>query len=398
MKTRFLIWLIASTLGTASAHAQDALSAQAPPTTRAPGSHGEQRAERLLDLVEKHSALLAPRDGFGVRVSGIEGGSGFAAGPRWQNSALLGGRARVHASVAASITREHEIEGGVTVEDVGTHAVTIRLGAVARHLADERFAGFGAGSIRADQTSFALDQREASAAAIVAPARWLRLTGGAGIVTAEARSGRARRLPGTFDRWEAGTLPGLTDHARFATFSLGAVADRRDVPGNPRQGGRYAVSLERYVDRGRSLQSFRRTSVELEQHFSWWRKQRVLTLRTLGVLSHPDRGHEVPFHLQPTLGGSRVLRGFVNDRFRDRHMAVVQAEYAWDVWPFLNAVLFYEAGTVARELRDMTSRSVKSDYGIGFRLGSARTIVARTDVAFGSGEGVRLAMRFSHAF
>jgi hypothetical protein len=139
-------------------------------------------------------------------------------------------------------------------------------------------------------------------------------------------------------------------------------------------------------------------NVELEQHFSWWRGQRVLTLRGMAVLNNPDAGQDVPFYLQPTLGGSRWLRGFVTERFRDRNLAAVQAEYGWDLWPFLGAVLFYEIGAVAPEPRDLSIKASKSDYGIGFRFGSARTIALRTDVAFGSGEGTRLAMRFSHAF
>jgi hypothetical protein len=61
-------------------------------------------------------------------------------------------------------------------------------------------------------------------------------------------------------------------------------------------------------------------------------------------------------------------------------------------------VLFYESGAVAHDREELTLKNVKRDYGIGFRLGSARTIALRTDVALGSGEGTRIAMRFSHAF
>ena len=75
-----------------------------------------------------------------------------------------------------------------------------------------------------------------------------------------------------------------------------------------------------------------------------------------------------------------------------------QVEYGWDLWPFLGAVLFYEGGVVASEPSAISLKNLKRDYGIGFRFGSARTIAVRTDVALGSGEGTRIAMRFSHAF
>ena len=109
-------------------------------------------------------------------------------------------------------------------------------------------------------------------------------------------------------------------------------------------------------------------------------------------------GNDVPFYLQPTLGGSQMLRGFATDRFRDRQLVWAQAEYGWDLWPFLGAVLFYEGGVVGSAPAALSIKDFKRDYGIGFRFGSARTIAVRTDVAFGSGEGTRIAMRFSHAF
>jgi hypothetical protein len=96
-----------------------------------------------------------------------------------------------------------------------------------------------------------------------------------------------------------------------------------------------------------------------------------------------------------------VLRGVATDRFRDRNLLALQAEYGWDIGPFLGAVLFYETGAVAHDREELALKNLKylkRDYGIGFRLGSARTIALRTDVALGSGEGTRIAMRFSHAF
>jgi outer membrane protein assembly factor BamA len=152
------------------------------------------------------------------------------------------------------------------------------------------------------------------------------------------------------------------------------------------------------IDRSVGRHSFNRIDVDVEQHISWWRGQRLLTVRALAIGTEADRGHEVPFYLQPTLGGSAWLRGFANDRFRDRHVLAMQAEYGWDIWPFLNAVLFYEMGQVAPEWADLFTQGFERDYGFGFRFGSARTVAVRTDIAFGSGEGTRFSTRFSHAF
>ena len=179
---------------------------------------------------------------------------------------------------------------------------------------------------------------------------------------------------------------------------VAATLDTRDQRGNPRSGGRYHVALNRFDGGADAYSSFNRLNVEAEQHFSWWRRQRLITVRGVAVLTDPDASHDVPFYLQPTLGGSRLLRGFVGDRFRDRNLLAVQAEYGWDVWPFLNAVVFYEGGVVAPDWRQLSVGEMQRDYGFGFRLGSARIVAVRTDVTFGSGEGTRITMRFSHAF
>src|SRR5688500_16539254 len=113
------------------------------------------KLERLLDFVE-HNALLQqfsnPRDGFGVRFGGIESGSGLAAGPMWRSSMPLHGRLQLRASAAASLVRDHEVEGGMAIPEMGTHRMALSAGASATHLAQERFFGAGLGSSRADET------------------------------------------------------------------------------------------------------------------------------------------------------------------------------------------------------------------------------------------------------
>jgi hypothetical protein len=400
--------LVASVLAAGSAAAQTIaasrageISSQRQAKAMTPPVEAGDRLERLLDFVERNAFLRQianPGEGVGVRLGGIESGAGLAAGPMWRTSRPMNGRLQLHASSAVSIARDHELEAGVTIPEVGTHRLSLRFGAAGTRLAQERFFGAGPSSRRADEATFALDRRAGGIDAALHAASWMTIGAGAGLAHFTAADGSARGVPGVSTRWTADSAPGLVAPASFSTLSASATVDWRDVPGNPRRGGRYHVGIERFSDRSRQAHSFNQLNVELEQHLSWWRRQRTLTLRGVAVISAPDAGHEVPFYLQPTLGGSRVLRGFVTDRFRDRHMLALQAEYGWDLWPFLGAVVFYEAGTVEHEWRNFSVRGLKSDYGLGFRLGSARTIALRTDVALGSGEGTRLAMRFSHAF
>jgi outer membrane protein assembly factor BamA len=290
------------------------------------------------------------------------------------------------------------VEGGVFVPAFTGRRLSLDVRAASDYLAQERFFGTSLQSHRTDETTFALQRRAGTATLTVSAAPWLTVNAGAQVATYTPEDGRARGVAAITSRWDIADAPALGAATAFRVGSIAATADWRDVPDNPRRGGRYHVEMLRYFDAAEHRYSFNRVNVELEQHLSWWRSQRMVTLRARAVASQPDDGHDVPFYLQPTLGGSRHLRGFVTDRFRDHNLLLMQAEYGWDIWPFLNVVVFYERGGVAANWRQLTLKSLRQDYGLGLRLGSARTVAVRTDVAFGSGEGTRLTMRFNHAF
>ena len=359
------------------------------------------RVERLLDLIETNRTvrqILAPGDGWGVRLGGIENGSGLAAGPLWRSRQLRDGAVTAQASAATSIGGDREVEAGLGLPRVGSNRISFELHGTATQLAGERFFGLGADTARADETTFRLDRRELRGGIDVEATNWLRVSGGASLLRTVAADGRARRAPAISTRFSADDTPALAESTTLRVLSLNATVDRRDVPGNPRRGGRYQLGVARYADAAHGRYSFTRVDAMVEQHLSAWKRQRVLTLRAISSGSFMGDGQDVPFYLQPSLGGSRLLRGFVTDRFRDRNLLALQAEYGFDLLPFVNAVAFYEAGTVAPRFGDLSLRNLRRDYGLGFRFGGARTVAIRTDVAFGSGEGTRLTMRFNHAF
>jgi outer membrane protein assembly factor BamA len=367
----------------------------------APADAVSGKVERLFTWIETGSifqSLGGTRDGFGIRVGGIEDGAGFALGPSWQASNIRDGAVHLSASAAASIVGDREIAAGVAVPHLAADRLAVGLNVASTHLAQERFFGRGMASARSDVTAFALDRRRVTADATLTATDWLRVSGSAGTLRTTPADAHTRRVPAIGTRFTGADAAGLGVDNSFAVLSMSATADFRDVPQNPRGGGRYHVAASRYAAADQRPHSFTRVDAEVEQHLSAWKRQRLITLRAFASTTITADDHEVPFYLQRTLGGSQLLRGFATDRFRDRSLLAVQAEYGWDVTPFLNAVLFYEAGTVASRLRDITAGDFRRDYGIGFRFGSARTVAFRTDVALGSGEGARLTMRFNHAF
>jgi outer membrane protein assembly factor BamA len=119
-------------------------------------------------------------------------------------------------------------------------------------------------------------------------------------------------------------------------------------------------------------------------------------LRALAASADPESGQEVPFYLQPVLGGAYTLRGFRTFRFRDRSAALFQAEYRWRINELMHGAIFYDTGAVARTLEDLGK--LERDYGFGIRIGGRAGVALRTDIAFGSGEGTRYLIRFENVF
>jgi outer membrane protein assembly factor BamA len=177
-----------------------------------------------------------------------------------------------------------------------------------------------------------------------------------------------------------------------------AEVNYREPRGNPRSGGRYILSVERFDDRESGQFSFGRTDVDLQQYVPLVRDRRVLALHARVSTTHVGAGRDVPFYLQRTLGGPDDLRGFHRFRFRDRHLLLLQAEYRWEIFTAVDGAIFYDAGDVAPSLSDLSVADLESDYGIGFRFGTINGIFLRVEGAFGSSGGRHFVLRFGNVF
>jgi outer membrane protein assembly factor BamA len=173
--------------------------------------------------------------------------------------------------------------------------------------------------------------------------------------------------------------------------------DHRDKPGNPRDGGYYAASWTSFVDSKLARFSFDQYDVEANHYFPFLNQRRVIALRARATLTHTATGHDIPFFMQPTLGGSDDLRGFRDYRFRDRNMVAVNAEYRWEAFSGLDLALFGDAGHVAAKAGDLSLARLRTSYGLGFRFNTSRSVFLRADIGF-SNEGRRVSLKFNHFF
>jgi outer membrane protein assembly factor BamA len=165
---------------------------------------------------------------------------------------------------------------------------------------------------------------------------------------------------------------------------------------NDYSGGRYRLSVAEYQDRTGGPYSFRRWDADLRHYLTFVKDTRTIAVRAWVTSATADAGHEVPFYLQPTLGGGRTLRGFHTFRFRDTTAMLFQGEYRWRINQFVQGALFYDTGAVGSALDSLGG--FERSYGVGLRAGGRTGSAFRVEMALGGSEGNRLLVRFDDAF
>jgi hypothetical protein len=234
------------------------------------------------------------------------------------------------------------------------------------------------------------------ATAVLQPAPWLSLQGNVEYLTPHVRPGRDPNVPSIEAMFSNATVPAVTADLAYVRTGAHAVVDYSARERAFR--GRYSASFDRYSDRPQRGYSFNRWDLDLQQFLPLVVSSRVLAVRTHVASTTTDAGNEVPFYLQPALGGSHSVRSLRAFRLRDRHALLMQAEYRWRVNAFLAGVLFYDAGKVASRRGDLNFRDLKDDYGFGLRVGFANTLALRAEFVLGGDEGRVIALRFGDVF
>jgi len=121
------------------------------------------------------------------------------------------------------------------------------------------------------------------------------------------------------------------------------------------------------------------------------------------ILSQASGANQVPFYLQPTLGGTDIegnvtLRGYDNYRFRGPDVALLQFEYGVPVWDPFGVYVFYDVGTVGSTPASLSLKQFRQDGGFGLSVRLRGNVVAQTYYAFGAGHGGRWNYNFAKTF
>jgi hypothetical protein len=295
-----------------------------------------------------------------------------------------------------------------------TQRTRIGLFAQARDMNRLDFFGLGPDSRRSDRVDFALRETSAGASGWARATPILRLGGSAQLYSPHLSRGKASRVPSIEDSLFAGVVPGVNDTPNFGRYR-GYAEVMYPVFANPdtvdvfdSYQGTYQVAIESVRDTDRGRFNFHRFETEVQQRFPGFRPGQRLTVH--GLMAATNSGGVVPFYLQYPLGGGgslaafrpdtigtdgtkATLRSFHEYRFRDRNLLLMQAEYRVPLHKMVHATVFVDSGRVAPTVSDLFG-GLKA--GTGFSLSYMRksAALARMDVGYGSGEGMRVFWSF----
>jgi hypothetical protein len=156
--------------------------------------------------------------------------------------------------------------------------------------------------------------------------------------------------------------------------------DERDNLFAPMKGRYYQAGFIASPEFLGSTYGFTRTRIDLREYFSLGGSHVVAAQ---GIF-HSTTG-TVPFRFLPQIGGQNVMRGYFEGRYRDNHMATVQAEYRSPFLYRIGFALFGSAGDVAHSLKDFSTGTLKFAYGVGIRVAfiPEEYIILRVDYGMG---------------
>jgi outer membrane protein assembly factor BamA len=189
----------------------------------------------------------------------------------------------------------------------------------------------------------------------------------------------------TMERVEAGGLLASGAYTggqggMLAGFGASLDWDTRDAVLFPHRGTFIQLLGDAYGALAGSDYSFSRVKVDIRKYVPAG-ADRVLVLQAFVLTTFGD----VPFYKLALLGGDSLLRGYYKGRYRDKGLALVQAEYRVLVSERIGVVGFAGLANVFRRIGDFEPKLIKYSLGTGLRyvINKRDGATLRLDLAWG---------------
>ena len=181
--------------------------------------------------------------------------------------------------------------------------------------------------------------------------------------------------------------------ARYASIGVDIRYDTRNSFINPTSGAVLQAESEYAPNRVAGNVSFLRLAMWSQYYYTLFYPTTALALR---VGLQQVVGSNLPVQVLTSLGGNSTLRGFTQDRFLDKAMALMNAEVRFPIFWRVGGVVGVDAGKVWHSFADADLRNWAANSVAGLRL-YMDNFVVRADFGFGP-EGTGFYFNFGQVF
>lgn len=403
----------------AAALSQDSIaqSQEETPRTRAELIEQQRRDKRAVLWPERQSPIAEIANGFIERglldgvssglgggngaqlvLGGMRSGQGMSMGVGYRRSDIWNDRLGFRATVRGSPQLAWMADGQFYFPRLYVERGFLDIYTKYEYSPQMDFYGEGPNSSVEERTSYRLEDFRLQVRGGWEFFDFLRIGGTGGGILATTGPGKRGDAPSIEDLFDSSEVPGLFVDGDFAQTGVFVQVDYRDNEGGPRSGGNYVLEWSQYWDLTEADQfNFRRLDATVDQYFPYGDKTRVFALHIQGTYTFVDDGQQVPFYLQPTLGGNDDLRSFERFRFYANNAIHMNLEHRWHSFSGMDVALFVDAGKVSDQAKLLYAEDLRFSYGIGFRFKMRETVIMRIDQAYGN-EGYRFMWTFNNIF
>jgi outer membrane protein assembly factor BamA len=186
-------------------------------------------------------------------------------------------------------------------------------------------------------------------------------------------SGKDPDLPSTTEAYSPADLPGLETNIQLWGVQLFANYDSKRIRGEKILGHQLLVGGGIYNELGGQTYEFWKMRADLRtyRHLFYGRN---LILRLACEVTEPFADRTVPFFRLAEIGSRETVRGFERGRFYDQDMLLGSVEYQYPIWrnylqqSTVDALLFFDFGHVAEDIRYIRNKNTRIGAGFGIRL------------------------------
>jgi outer membrane protein assembly factor BamA len=343
-----------------------------------------RRLARRTRIVERLDGTI---DGWYPRLGGMTRGSGFVIGPGHRTH-IVGDEVRVDLSAALSTKLYKAADARVRWARPLHHRLELWTDVRLEDYPQEDYFGIGRHSTPDTRTTYDFSSRSADARVVVNIAPRAQAGTRVAVVSPSIDRGTDPEYPSIEQDFTDVQAPGLAAQPRYVESAVFVDIDRRDTPGNPRQGGLYHASLAYWNDTTLHQYNFTRFDVTALQYVPLTADHAHVISGRFGLSTLNNApGDRVPFYFFPYVGGADTVRSVDEFRFQDENAIWAGVEYTWTPFGYVSFAAFVDTGKVAHGWDEVSFADMTQAYGVGVRIHTSKQRLMRLDLGTGGTDG-----------